>query len=144
VDVSNAALDVATNNAASILPERRQSQITALHGDWYSPISRQRFNVIVANPPYVAEGDPHLMQGDLRFEPSLALEGGADGMAALRRIISDASNYLESGGWLLCEHGFDQSETVQGLFKGAGFSNILGAKDLASLDRISGGCWIGP
>jgi release factor glutamine methyltransferase len=101
----------------------------------------RRWSVIVANPPYVAHVDPHLSQGDLRFEPQGALTDGSDGLGAIRRIIEESPEYLERGGWLFIEHGYDQAKAVNTLFKARGFADISLRRDLAGRPRASGGCW---
>jgi release factor glutamine methyltransferase len=93
----------------------------------------------VANPPYVSADDPHLRQGDLRFEPRAALAAGTDGLADLRRIAGAAPTYLRPGGWLLLEHGYDQAETCRDLLRNAGFADLVFRADIAGLPRIAGG-----
>ena len=139
VDTSEAALDVARSNASRLIDAHWASRLTLLHGDWYAPVSQQRFDLIVANPPYVAAGDPHLAQGDLRFEPRAALTPGEDGLAALRRIIRGAGQHLRPGGWLLCEHGYDQGHPIRTLFQAAGLVNVYVKEDLARLPRVASG-----
>ena len=94
-------------------------------------------DVIVSNPPYVAEGDPHL--ADLKFEPGIALTSGRDGLDALRAIVAGAPAHLRSGGWLLVEHGSTQAAAVRELFARAGFLDIATRRDLAGLERATGG-----
>jgi release factor glutamine methyltransferase len=131
VDASAAALDVAQANARALgVPVR------FLHGGWYAPLGGERFDLIVANPPYVAAADPHLGQGDLRFEPRAALaDGSADGLASLREIVAGAPAHLEPGGWLAVEHGHDQGEAVAALFRAAGFVRVASLADLAGIPR---------
>jgi release factor glutamine methyltransferase len=133
VDVSVDALGLAKRNAAAL-----GAELTLLRSDWFSAVTG-RFHLIVSNPPYVAAGDPHL--ADLRHEPAVALIGGTDGFAALRHIIRHAPGYLEPGGWLILEHGFDQGPTVRALFTGHGYGAIETRQDLAGLDRVSFGQW---
>ncbi len=135
VDVSQTALEIARSNAAQWAPANTR----LLHGDWYGAVSGERYHLIVANPPYVAEGDAHLQQGDLRFEPRSALASGADGLRDLRRVIAEAPAHLEAGGWLLLEHGFDQSAACAQMLAAAGFSDVFCATDLAGMPRVSGG-----
>jgi release factor glutamine methyltransferase len=135
VDVSEAALEIARANAAQWAP----GNTTLLHSDWYSAIAAERYDLIVANPPYVAEGDAHLEQGDLRFEPRSALAAGADGLNDLQRIIAQAPLHLRAGGWLLLEHGFDQAVACAWLLEAAGFQEVFNAPDLAGMPRVSGG-----
>ena len=115
-----------------------------LQGDWFSALGGRRFDLIVANPPYVAADDPHLRQGDLRFEPRAALAAGADGLADLRRIAGAAPKYLRPGGWLLLEHGYDQAETCRDLLRNAGFGDLVFRADIAGLPRIAGGRLLTP
>jgi release factor glutamine methyltransferase len=135
VDSSDAALAVAQSNAQHL--QARNAQL--LCSDWFSALGDQRFDLIVSNPPYIASGDAHLSQGDLRFEPSAALASGGDGLHDIRRIIADAHSYLNAGGWLLFEHGYDQAEQVRALLQQAGFSEVFSARDLAGIERVSGG-----
>lgn len=110
-----------------------------IRSDWFSRVENEKFDVIVANPPYVAEHDPHLYQGDLRFEPRSALISGKDGLAAIRRIAAEAPVHLAYGGWLLIEHGFDQSQACAELLHEQGFQELVTAKDLAGIPRVAGG-----
>ncbi len=136
VDVSVAALDVARRNAT-----RYGAQIRFLPGDWYAPLDAERFDLIVSNPPYVADGDPHLLQNGLPFEPQQALtDGTRDGMACIRSIIEGAHPHLLPGGCLLIEHGYDQAVKVRELLKAAGFSDVDSWRDSAAIERVSGGC----
>jgi release factor glutamine methyltransferase len=134
VDASAAALPVARANA-----ERLGAQVRFLQGDWYSTLGRERFDLIVANPPYIAADDPHLAAGDLRHEPPSALASGADGLDAIRRILGGAPAHLKSGGWVWLEHGYDQGDAVCGLLLAAGFGDIDQRRDLAGIMRASGG-----
>ena len=99
--------------------------------------SGRRFELIVSNPPYVREDDPHLTA--LRHEPRLALTSGADGLDAIRRIVGDAPDWLGEGGWLLLEHGHDQADAVAALLQAAGFGSIEHRLDLAGHRRCTGG-----
>lgn len=135
VDASEAALSVAEENA-SRLGVRNASFI---HGDWFSALAGRRFDLIVSNPPYIAENDPHLVRGDLRFEPSSALAAGADGLDDIRHIIGEAGAHLSAGGWLLLEHGYDQAVHVRELLRNLGFENVRSYKDLAGIERVSSG-----
>jgi release factor glutamine methyltransferase len=135
VDASAEALAVARENAARL----GVRNAAFLHGDWYAPLGEQKFDLIVSNPPYVASGDPHLQQGDLRFEPMTALASGADGLADIRRIVANATRHLEKGGWLLLEHGYDQAQAVRELLRGVGMAEVFSARDLAGIERVSGG-----
>ncbi len=134
VDVSLEALTVARLNAA-----QHQVQVTFMHSDWFASIPSQPFDLIVANPPYIVDGDPHLQQGDLRFEPLNALTDHADGLACLRTIIEQAPTYLKTEGWLLLEHGYDQAPAVRNLLTARGFADVQSWDDLAGIARVSGG-----
>ena len=107
--------------------------------NWYDGIAGADWDMIVSNPPYVAMGDPHLTEGDLRFEPSGALASGVDGLAALRTIVAGARARLVPGGALIVEHGFDQSAAVQGLLRDAEFDAITVRRDLAGIARVAAG-----
>ncbi|HVA54673.1 MAG TPA: peptide chain release factor N(5)-glutamine methyltransferase [Gammaproteobacteria bacterium] len=134
-DISRLALDVARANASNL----KITSVEFLKGEWFTPIASRRFAVIVSNPPYIPNDDPHLRTGDLRFEPRLALTGGPDGLAAIRKIVLRAPTHLESGGVLLLEHGYDQAERVRGLLAAAGFINIHSVTDLAGNSRVTMG-----
>lgn len=132
VDVSQAALDVAQCNAQDTgLPLR------LLLGNWFEPVAGEVFRMIVSNPPYIAENDPHLQQGDLRFEPRSALASGSDGLDAIRRIVAGAPAHLLPEGWLLIEHGHDQGAPVRALFTAAGFLRVTTARDLEGRERVT-------
>jgi release factor glutamine methyltransferase len=133
-DASDDALAVARSNAQRLgLPVRFHA------GCWLDAVPGQRFEVIVTNPPYIAEHDPHLAA--LTHEPLSALTAGADGLSDIRTIVADAPHALVSGGWLLIEHGFDQAEVVRGLLQAAGFEQVSSRTDLAAIERCSGGQW---
>jgi release factor glutamine methyltransferase len=134
VDASADALAVARENA-----RRHGTVIRFVYGSWFEGVAGQRFDVIVANPPYIAEGDAHLEQGDLRFEPRAALVGGPDGLDAIRAIVAQARHHLLIGGWLLFEHGFDQAERCRSLLAMYGFAQVQTWPDLAGLERVTGG-----
>lgn len=133
VDLSPAAISVARNNAG-----RLGAGIDFRAGDWLTPLAGERFDVIVSNPPYVADGDPHLVLNGLPFEPQMALTDGADGLDCIRRIVADAPAHLNPGGWLLFEHGYDQGEASRNLLTAAGFKAASTFPDLAGIDRVSG------
>jgi release factor glutamine methyltransferase len=136
-DASEPALAVARVNADANACSRR---IEFLQGSWYEPIGERRFDMIVCNPPYVANGDRHLAEGDLRFEPAHALtDGSADGLGSIRAIVAGASDHLNSGGWLLLEHGYDQAEAVGRILAGAGLRERISIPDLAGIARVAGG-----
>jgi release factor glutamine methyltransferase len=133
-DNSPAALSVARENAA-----RHGASVEFIESDWLRAFAGRRFDVIVANPPYVAEGDPHLGKGDVRFEPRAALVGGADGLACIRSVVADSRAHLESGGWLLVEHGHDQAARCRALLREHGYQEVISRRDLAGIERASGG-----
>jgi release factor glutamine methyltransferase len=108
---------------------------------WFSALAGRRYRLIVGNPPYIAADDRHLGEGDLRFEPSSALVAGADGLDDIRRIIEQAPAYLEAGGWLLLEHGFEQAAAVRELLAARGFAAVESRRDLGGHERISLGQW---
>lgn len=136
VDASEAALAVARDNAAGA-----GLALRLLAGDWFTTVAGERFDVVASNPPYIADGDPHLEQGDLRFEPRSALASGADGLDAIRVIARDAPAHLVPGGWLLVEHGHEQGEAVRGLFAAAGLQSVVTERDLEQRDRVTLGRW---
>ena len=134
VDASADALAVARENA-----RRYGATIRFVYGDWFAGLAGQRFDIVVANPPYIAEGDAHLEQGDLRFEPRAALVSGADGLDAIRAIVARAQEHLVPGGWLLFEHGYDQGERCRSLLAMYGYNESQTWPDLAGVQRVSGG-----
>ncbi|HWW04108.1 peptide chain release factor N(5)-glutamine methyltransferase [Collimonas sp.] len=138
LDLSAAALAVAGRNAARLLIPG-QTPLQLLQSNWYSALADQRFDVIVANPPYIVAGDSHLTQGDLRFEPQDALTDHADGLSALRSIIDGAGRHLKVGGWLLMEHGYDQAAAVRALLQARRFEAVQSWQDIAAIERVSGG-----
>ena len=134
LDLSEEALAIARANAAA-----NGAQVRFLRSDWFAAIGEERFELIASNPPYIAAGDAHLSQGDLRFEPIGALTDHADGLAALRHIVDGAPDHLMPGGWLLLEHGYDQAEAVRALLAACGFLEVQSWRDLAGIERVSGG-----
>ena len=137
VDLSPAALAVARANAL-----RHGANVRFLAGDWYQPLGAERFDLIVANPPYIADGDPHLAQDGLPFEPQTALTdgvAGGDGMACVDAIVAGARDHLTPGGWLLIEHGYDQAVKVRESIAAAGFCEVAAWRDESSIERVSGG-----
>lgn len=143
LDRSAQALVVATRNATRLLDAGRPGgAVTLLQSDWYGSLDTSlHFDVIVSNPPYIASGDPHLSQGDLRFEPRGALTDEADGLSAIRKIIAGAPTRLAANGVLWIEHGYDQAQAVRGLLSAQGFAQVRSEQDLAGIERISGGRW---
>ena len=133
-DRSEAALAVARGNAST---HGLADRVAFRAGDWFTPLAGERFDLVASNPPYVAEGDPHLGQGDLRHEPPLALSSGPDGLDAIRAIVAAAPAHLVPGGWLLLEHGFDQGPAVRALLRARGFDGVATARDLEGRERVS-------
>ena len=133
VDASQSALDVALGNAISL-----GLVVHGLQGNWFESVPpSERFDLIVSNPPYIADGDAHL--GALEHEPLMALTSGTDGLDAIRRIIQGAPQHLNQGGWLLLEHGYDQAAAVRDLLNRQGFLNVVSRLDLNGIERCSGG-----
>jgi len=135
IDIDRAALEVARENA------RRHAAVNVefVESDWFGTLGAARFDVIVANPPYIAEGDPHLDAGDLRFEPRRALVAGPDGLECIGPIVARAHAHLVGGGWLLFEHGHDQAARCRALLERIGFEQVASWRDLAGIERVSGG-----
>jgi release factor glutamine methyltransferase len=132
-DASAAALEVARTNACQL----RLANVEFRLGDWLQPLAGERYDLIASNPPYIAEGDPHLMRGDLRHEPARALSSGRDGLDALSTIIQDAPAHLVPGGWLVLEHGYDQGDAVRDLLYAFGYEAVQTVPDLEKRDRVS-------
>jgi release factor glutamine methyltransferase len=135
VDASAAALQVARENAQLL----GIGNVSFQESNWFSALEGQRFDLIVSNPPYIAAGDTHLSQGDVRFEPMSALASGMDGLDDIRLIVCQASAYLEQGAWLLLEHGYDQAQAVRAVLQKNDFTEIFSAKDIAGIERVSAG-----
>ena len=134
-DASAAALEVARCNAQN----HGIGNVEFVQGDWLAPLAGRSFDLVVSNPPYIEAADPHLAQGDLRFEPAGALASGDDGLDDIRRIVADTRACLEPGGWLLFEHGWNQGDAVRGLLEATGYCDVFTAQDLEHRDRVSGG-----
>jgi len=127
---------------AVALAERNRQRLhlnnaTVLSSHWFSALEGQRFQLIISNPPYIASADPHLVEGDVRFEPASALVAGIDGLDDLRLIVTQAPDHLEVGGWLMLEHGYDQAEAVRDLLQTRGFEEVHSRTDLGGHQRIS-------
>lgn len=132
-DQSLAALEIANLNA-----EKNQlTNVEFIHSDWFSKLSNQQFNMIVSNPPYICENDPHLKKGDVRFEPLSALTSGSDGLDDIRIIIKSSQQHLKHHGMLILEHGYDQAEAVCDLLKTAGFLRVYDFKDDNDQPRVA-------
>ncbi len=135
-DISAAALAVASDNFKQL----GLSHIEAYQGAWFDALkNRGHYHLIVSNPPYVAEGDPHLQQDGLPWEPNTALTSGADGLQDIRLLIVQAPEYLQPEGWLMLEHGMDQGTAVRELFAHAGYREITTHQDLEARDRLTQG-----
>ena len=136
-DVSKAALALARRNARD-----HGVEIAFVLSDWFDALGPEQFDLIVANPPYVAAGDAHLERGDVRFEPRLALVGGEDGLDCIRKIAADARTRLRVGGWLLLEHGYDQKDRCVELLLELGYADVGDFQDLAGWPRVCAGRWL--
>ena len=137
-DISPFALSLAAKNSRKVL--NNQTRLKLRKSDWYSNILRtEKFDLIVSNPPYIRAGDVYLTKGTLRFEPSLALIGGFDGLLNIRAVLENAKNHLSSNGWVAVEHGFDQGEICYGLFSHYGYRNLVQMKDLSGYIRLTAG-----
>lgn len=133
VDRIESAVALAQSNQQQL----QFSNVQFLHSHWFSALAGQRYDLILSNPPYIADSDPHLEQGDLRFEPLSALVSGADGLDDLRLIVAQAPSYLTADGWLLLEHGYDQAGAVSALLQQAGFVEISSQRDLGGHERVT-------
>jgi release factor glutamine methyltransferase len=137
LDLSPAALSIAADNAARL----GACNVRFIRSDWFAALALdERFDLIVGNPPYVAENDPHLQQGDVRFEPIMALTSGIDGLDAIRHIVRESPKRLKPGGWLLFEHAYDQGGSAMELLQSVGFVEVQNFDDLQGHGRVSGGC----
>jgi len=132
-DISPAALIIAKENAKRL----NINNIQFVGGPWFAPLTGKVFEIIISNPPYVHPADPHLQQGDLRFEPLSALQSGTDGLADIRSICSVARDHLRPPGWLLLEHGYDQATEVSSIFQKFGYQKIQTENDLAQNARVT-------
>lgn len=137
VDLQQQAVDLAERNRQRYQLEN----VSVFASDWFAAIAVQQFDLIVSNPPYIEANDPHLSQGDVRFEPASALVSGDDGLNDLRLVCSQSVDYLADGGWLLLEHGFDQGKAVRELLERAGFALVETRADLNGCERITLGCY---
>jgi len=134
-DICSEVLATAQNNARRL----KLSNVEFRQGEWLAPLRHECFDVIVSNPPYVAEHDPHLAEGDLPAEPRRALVAGPLGLEMIAAIVEGASGHLREGGWLLMEHGYDQAAATAGLLREAGYDNIQTWRDAVGIERVSGG-----
>lgn len=136
VDASVAALNVARENAQRL----KIGNIQLLYSDWFSALTGECFDLIVSNPPYIEADDVHLLRGDLRFEPASALVSGGDGLDDIRCISEQAKDFLNPGGWLMFEHGYNQAVRVRDLLQQAGFTEVASLQDLSGIERVTLGC----
>lgn len=152
VDASADALEIARQNAIALglaateidmIESGMTGKVEFRLGSWFTPLTGLTFDVIVSNPPYIRQDDPHLQRGDLRHEPLSALASGADGLDDIRIIVQHAPAHLRPSGWLLLEHGYDQAEAVVNLLRETGFNDIQHAHDLAGIARVTLGQWPG-
>ena len=139
VDRVSEAVQLAERNRARL----GLGNVRFVESVWFSTLGGERFALIVGNPPYIAADDRHLNEGDVRFEPASALVAGEDGLDDIRRIVAEAPEHLEAGGWLLLEHGYDQAEAVRALFAARGFAAVESRRDLGGHQRITLGQWTG-
>lgn len=139
VERSGAAIQVAQSNAETLGIDN----IEFRQGSWFEPLAGEKLSLIVSNPPYIASEDPHLRQGDVRFEPMTALASGHDGLDDIRYIIRAAASHLQPGGWLLLEHGYDQAGVVTALLRDAGYVEVTDYADLQGHGRVAEGRWPG-
>jgi len=131
-DVSEQALHVAEKNAAN----HALKNIEFRCGNWFEPIANELFDLIVSNPPYIENNDPHLQQGDLRFEPESALQSGKDGLNAIRLLVEQSKKHLLNKGWLIIEHGYQQRDAIIALLNQYNYSNISCYNDIQNLPRV--------
>lgn len=135
LDLIPEAVELARSNAQRL----GITNVRVLQSNWFSALNTQRFSIIVSNPPYIDREDPHLAQGDVRFEPLSALVADEHGLADLRQLVETSRQFLEPGGWLLLEHGWKQAEEVQQLFIDAGFTEVQTCQDYGGNDRLTAG-----
>lgn len=138
-DISGRALEVASRNAL-----RHGVTVRMVQGDWFAALGEERFDLVASNPPYIAEDDPHLDQGDLRFEPRAALVGGIDGMRCISKIAAGARTRLVQGGWLILEHGYDQGTACARLMRELGYTEVVDIQDLSGMSRVCAGRFDAP
>ncbi|EKO3404213.1 peptide chain release factor N(5)-glutamine methyltransferase [Vibrio fluvialis] len=134
VDLRDEAQQLATDNANRL----HITNVTFLQGSWFEPLSRgTKFALIVSNPPYIEENDPHLVQGDVRFEPKTALVAADNGLADIKHISDAGRDYLQNGGWLAFEHGYDQGASVRTIMQALGYQQVVTEQDYAGNDRVT-------
>ncbi len=138
IDLQQEAKELAEFNAAQL----NIKNVTFSQGSWFEPVSLgTKFALIVSNPPYIDENDPHLVLGDVRFEPKSALVAEENGLADIRHISDLAREYLEDGGWLAFEHGYDQGQAVRDIMNSFGYRQVVTEKDYGGNDRVTLGCF---
>ncbi|PAV27234.1 [protein release factor]-glutamine N5-methyltransferase [Tamilnaduibacter salinus] len=135
-DSHRGAVDLAQRNAQAC-----GLGVSVQFSDWFHHLPVQPFDLIVSNPPYIRSGDPHLAQGDVRWEPVSALVSGEDGLDAIRHILREAPDWLGPSGWLALEHGYDQGQAVRALFRERGFADVATHRDYGDQERVTRGCW---
>jgi len=134
IDLRDEAQKLATDNANRL----HITNVTFLQGSWFEPLSRgTKFALIVSNPPYIEENDPHLVQGDVRFEPKSALVAADNGLADIKHISDAGRDYLQNGGWLAFEHGYDQGASVRTIMQALGYQQVVTEQDYAGNDRVT-------
>ncbi|ENI4130177.1 peptide chain release factor N(5)-glutamine methyltransferase [Vibrio fluvialis] len=134
IDLRDEAQQLATDNANRL----HITNVTFLQGSWFEPLSRgTKFALIVSNPPYIEENDPHLVQGDVRFEPKSALIAADNGLADIKHISEAGRDYLQNGGWLAFEHGYDQGASVRTIMQALGYQQVVTEQDYAGNDRVT-------
>jgi release factor glutamine methyltransferase len=139
VDSHQGAVNLAKKNC----DQQQLSNVNIFQSYWFDAIKspNNKFDLIVSNPPYIAADDPHLSLGDVRFEPVTALVSGIDGLDDIKIIVRHSSNYLNSSGWLIMEHGYNQGQAVRELMLAAGFSQVVTKQDYNNIDRVTLGQW---
>lgn len=135
-DCVEEAVELARENALAL-----GLAVSVVKSSWFSGLEPVRFDLIVSNPPYIASDDHHLSEGDVRFEPASALVSGTDGLDDIRLIVEQAPDWLNEGGWLLIEHGFEQAASVRSLMIARGFEAVESRRDYGNRDRTTQGCW---
>ena len=136
-DISEAALNTARHNANQL----KVNNVRFVSSHWFDTVPEQDFDLVVSNPPYIAKDDPHLLRGDVRFEPKTALISDEKGLKDIRLIAEQARQHLKLKGHLLVEHGYDQQTEVRAIFKQLGYRQITTHNDLSDNPRVTSGIW---